>query len=386
MTRETTRRASERGSVLILVIGIVAALALLTTTIVVLAANSQHFTYEERTQTKAFNVAEAGLDAGMYTISKTWPEAGGAAPTMDLDAFEAQFPANDGYPRPATGDVATWEFYDNLDVDHYHSTDTGPAVGHNTDENGDNLMYVRVTGRVGDKDSTVQALVQRTPFKADLPKGLALYASGDVDSNGGGNNPKLTIEGTPSTGVTAIAGGTILEPGVIDVNVNQWDSTDDPPPPALDSYLSPEILAGIEQLAKEKGRFFTTVAAALSSPVGPDSPTGGLSGLCVIRTSEKLDLKGNDVINSVEKPGILMLLGGGGFDFSGTTAFYGFLYTDGDFSIGNGTPRIEGMLVTTGDFGFIGTADLAYNEACILNLEQRFYLYVKVMQGTWREI
>lgn len=387
MTCDMTRRVSERGSTLILVVGIVAALALISGTIVMLAGQTQHFTYEERAQTKAFNVAEAGLDAGMYAMSRSWPEAGGTVPAMDVAAFEGEFPVDGGYPRPASGDgLATWEFYDNLDEDYYHSADTGPAVGHDTDENGDNLMYVRVTGRVDDKDSTVQALVARTPFEADLPKGLALYASGNISSNGGGNNPKLGIEGTPSTGVTAIAGGTILNPEVIDVRVNAWDVTDDPPPPALDSYLSPEVLTGITQLAKEKGRYFTSPDDAIDSASGPDSPTGGLSGLCVIDSAEKLDLNGHDVINSVAEPGILILLGGGGFDFGGTTHFYGFLYTDGNFNMGNGTPVIEGMLITTGEFGFIGTANLNYNEACILNLKDRFFQYVKVVMGTWREI
>lgn len=381
MTVNSKNRDAERGSVLILVIGIVAALALLSITIVMLGSNTQQFTYNEKVQTKAFQVTEAGLDTGMYTMSMSWPEKGGTPPVVDLTQFEQEFPADGGYPRPGSGDVATWEFYDNS------GTNGGPGTDQ-TDENDDNLMYVRVTGRVGDKDATVQALVQRTAFEATLPKGVAVYASGDIDSNGGGNNPKITIEGAPSTGVTVIAGKTILAPEVVDPSINSWDSTDDPPPPPLSTYIFPDLITSIEQMAKEKGRYFTSPAAALASPVGPDSPTGGVSGLCVIRSSDPLDLKepSKVTINSVAKPGILMMLGGGGFVMEGGTEYYGFMYTDGNFSIGKGNPKIEGMLVSTGDLGFLGTADIAYNEACLLNLKKRFYLFVRVVQGTWREL
>ena len=181
---------------------------------VVLAGETQHFTYEEKVQTSAFQISEAALDAGMYAMVRAWPEAGGQPPVMDVNAFEDQVTQFGGIQAPAGGaPIATWEFYDNNGA-------SGNAGTDQSDENGDNLMYVRVTGRVGDKDATLQALVQRTPFEANLPKGIAVYASGDIDSNGGGNNPKVNIAGSPSTGVSAIAGGTILAPSVIDPRIN----------------------------------------------------------------------------------------------------------------------------------------------------------------------
>ena len=71
------RLRDQQGATLVLIIGVIAALAILAAAMVALTANVQHNTATHRTQSKAFNVAEAGLDAGQAALWVNWPDPGG---------------------------------------------------------------------------------------------------------------------------------------------------------------------------------------------------------------------------------------------------------------------------------------------------------------------
>ena len=73
------RRDTQRGATLILLIGVIAALAILAATLVMVTVNAQDRTAADRTKTKAFNAAEAALDKSMYSIGMTWRRRPGAS-------------------------------------------------------------------------------------------------------------------------------------------------------------------------------------------------------------------------------------------------------------------------------------------------------------------
>ena len=82
---------SQQGSVLIPLIGVIAAVAVMGATLVMLVANSQGFTAHERTRSKAFNVAEAALNKAMYQLQRSWPATSGQGLVWDDAAFRTAF-------------------------------------------------------------------------------------------------------------------------------------------------------------------------------------------------------------------------------------------------------------------------------------------------------
>ena len=66
-------REHERGATLIMIIGVIAVLIILTSSMVALAGNVQKNTSRDRQQTTAFNVAEAGMDAAQSALWVKWP-------------------------------------------------------------------------------------------------------------------------------------------------------------------------------------------------------------------------------------------------------------------------------------------------------------------------
>ncbi|MEI6727144.1 MAG: hypothetical protein WCN81_13085, partial [Actinomycetes bacterium] len=85
-----TRRDTQSGATLILVMGVIAALATLGATLVMVTGNVQHRTEADRTKTKAFDAAEAALDQSMYRIGTSWPSTPTGF-TWDSSAFNAAF-------------------------------------------------------------------------------------------------------------------------------------------------------------------------------------------------------------------------------------------------------------------------------------------------------
>src|SRR5665648_1187663 len=94
----------QRGSSLILIIGVIAALAVMATTLVVLVANVQSNTARDRSRAKAFNVAEGGVDAAQNVLVQTWPTSETGPAVFDEVWFRDQmFPDMAEFPNPPTG-------------------------------------------------------------------------------------------------------------------------------------------------------------------------------------------------------------------------------------------------------------------------------------------
>ncbi len=80
-------------------------------------ANAQSGTSSDRVKTKAFNVAEAGIDHALYQLSGVWPASSPQAVSIDGSVIRSQFQsAANEYPDPPSGSgdfVRVW-VYDNL--------------------------------------------------------------------------------------------------------------------------------------------------------------------------------------------------------------------------------------------------------------------------------
>ena len=104
-------RRTDSGATLILVVGVIAALSILSAALVVLSANVMHNTGAQTMEVKSFNVAEAGIDSGQQTLWAAWPGPGSTTPVVDPATFAAQFPASK-FPAPSSGQFIAVTFYD----------------------------------------------------------------------------------------------------------------------------------------------------------------------------------------------------------------------------------------------------------------------------------
>jgi hypothetical protein len=384
------RFQSQRGAGLVLIIGVIGALAVLATALVALTANVQHNTYKDRMRAKAFNVTEAAVDAGMYQLNATWPKASGTGPdfaaTAWKSAFRSQFTSAE-FPNPADGQFVVVDYYDNQPtIDKSVKWDKGQPGNAGLP---DNKVYLEAQSGVGPKATRIQVLVERIPYTTNFPRGIALCAGGNLYSNGGGNNPKIYVEVPPPAdvvpgGVTSVhVGGTIDAPSVTQTPpIAKFTGAAAKGP---EEVFPESLVEGLTQLAKDHGRYFTSASAADASPVDPIwSPTGGISGLCVIDSAAGYSIRGD--YNSEAQPGMLMILGGGDLDYGGGGDYYGVVYVTGTVQKGHGKYGVHGMMVVDSDQDMRGTTDIFYNDNCIANMMNRFSLTVKQVPNTWREI
>ena len=384
------RLRSQQGAGLILIIGVIAALGVMATSLVALTANVQHNTSTDRSRAKAFNVAEAAVDVGMYDLNSKWPKTSGTGPDFTASAwqtaFRGEFAATE-FPNPDSGQFVVVEYYDNQPtIDKTVKWDKGQPDSATLP---DNKMYVEAQAGVGPKATRIRVLVERIPYTTNFPRGVALCAGGNLYSNGGGNNPKIYVEVPPPPdvvpgGVTSVhVGGTIEAPSVTQTPpIVKYTGAAAKRPSEV---FPPTLVEGLTQLAKDHGRYFTSAAAAEASPVDPVwSPTGGISGLCVIDSAAGYSIRGD--YNSEAQPGILMILGGGDLDYGGGGNYYGVIYVTGTVQKGHGKYGVHGMIVVDSDQDMRGTTDIFYNDNCIANLANRFSLTVKQVPNTWREI
>ena len=371
-------RARESGAGLVLIIGVVAALAIAAASLVALMANVQANTADTRQHVKSFTVTEAGLDAGMALLSQQWPISSTSSTTFDSAAFRDRFTQAE-FPDPATGQFITVEWYDNLD-----SVNTATTW----DSNGDGIMWMVAQAGVGKRATRVISEVERTWFTMSLPRGIPLWAGGNLLSNGGGNNPKIEVEVPPPSDITTTVqvGGYIEETDVSAMGIVQKTGGDIDP---LDEVFPQALVDALVSTAKANGRYFTSLASAQASPSDAIwSPTGGLSGLTIIDPPAPVTLKvtGNTVLNSQDMPGIFLILGGSTLEWGGTGQFYGVIYSEGPMNTSHGTADIHGMVVTNDTEDMRGTPNILYNDDCIANLDQRFPSLVRRIQNTWREV
>lgn len=373
-----SKRESQRGAGLVVIIGIVAALAIMASSVVILSGNVQHNTYNDRMDKTAFNVAEGAMDSAMYMLATDWPFTSATQPEFDVDAFRAQYPEED-FPAPdGGGSFVNVEYYEDL-------SPTNTAI--TWDADGDRILLLVVQANVGASSARIQSQIKMDELRMGMPRGIALFTEGDLLSKGGGTNPKIGVEVPPPAGeVTSVyAGGMIEESDVTSSEIVQNPNATQ----TLENVFPLTLIERLVKMAREHDRYFDTVAEAESSPSDPTySPAGGLSGLTVIDASpsETLKVTANTVLNSENSPGILLILGGGTLEWGGTADYYGVIYCEGVMSTSVGTSTIHGMVLAGSNEDMRGTCNIMYNDRCIAKLETLYPSMIQQVPNTWREL
>jgi hypothetical protein len=363
------RRDTERGATLILVIGVVAALAILSSAMVALAVNVQHNTSTDRQQTTAFHVAEAGVDAIQSAMWTTWPRD-----AASLNAMRGQVPAS------LAGGTITWQVYDDdggkpLGIVRSRQVDD-PALGT------PGVMWIEATGTYGRRSAKVMVAVQQVEFPMNVRGNVAIFGAGNMTLNGSGSQPVVAYEGGAS-GASAYVrgnytsnGNTVLAPGVV-LNPDN-DVT-------IPDILPDETLLALMRNASAAGKVYATQAAV------PAAAWSTQPRIVVIETGDVnlKDIPNTDgsTVWTEDNPGVLIALDPNGRVYiSGQTkTFYGILYAMGSVDI-SGNAEWHGMILANGTVTLSGTRSIVYNPTVIANLTRPMILAVQQVPNTWREL
>ena len=412
-----SRMRGQQGSALVLIIGVVAALAVLASSLVLLTVNVAGNTSRDRGRAKAFNVTEALIDHALSRVGQKWPGPSSADMTFtgsEMTDFVGRFDSSE-FATP----VVSITYFDNQNMNGDYDMNGDPVInfldaavpGSAKDANNDGLICIEAQAQVGKQKARIQVVARKRMLETGVPHGIAVATDGDIYSN----NQKTPIGATPPngymgdfTGLTIKAGGTI--------DPTSYDPPFFPPPDsvqpgvqgATDSVITPAIRQSIIDAAKMAGTWYSDIAseqAAWAKPI-PDANTNptAFEWLVVIETLSSVPLNGNVDLNGTgvgvnKMPGILVVIGphtmypdepskadvSGGIDIGGTANYFGLVYTDGPIT-GVGTMNIIGMAVAKGSVDFKGNRRIDYNDNVIANLKQVVQVGAQIVPDTWRQI
>jgi hypothetical protein len=395
---------SERGSALIMVIGVIAALAILATSLSVLTVNVMHNTAQDRTRAKAFNVAEAGLDGALFAVGTHWPFAGDPAPALDKSTFTAVRYPVDEFPSMTVDAI----FYDN--------SDTGGAAGPDKpdnkiskydakyDANNDGYMIVETLGQVGSKSAHIRALVQRSILNLELPRGVAFYSTGNLWLHGGGVAIGVEIPPPNTDHASVYVAGTITSDGRTTMSSSVSPPITGASVPPLGEIWPSALKSSLLSAASGQGRYFDDTIAAQASyatPVEMADAQCGVEGLIYIKSASQVKLVSNDVYNGdngatiganglpayPEKPGVLFV-DAPELELNGTLKYYGAIFCTGKITF-VGNPEVHGMMLCEGvslTSTVGGSEALVYNDNVWMALNNVVTVGARVVPGTWQEL
>ena len=390
------RLHNDQGAALIMMIAVIAVLAVLGATLVMVTANAQHGTSEDRTKSKSFNVAEAGIDGALYDLSAVWPATSAQAATVGSAAIRSQFQGGaDSYPDPPSGAanfVRVW-VYDNSDTNGDNVIDTRDA---SYDAYADGRMFVEAQAMVGSQKSRVVTEVQVATTTLNFITGTAIYTGGDLVMDGVNKNKWAVgvFPGAPTgTQGNIISGGTIqpakksdyLGPNIFTEEHSTKTLYDVFPQATIDS-----LMLKAKTTKALPYRYYTTAAAA----EGDSSPFAGVVVVDPpVNTFATVDLTTNST--SPDSPGLLLVTRGDVINIGNNAKYYGLVVVldtptksgkKVSFDLG-GNGNIQGMVFVAGDAKLHGD-DKCWYDPNVANLLQNQNIYLKVRQvpNTWGEI
>jgi hypothetical protein len=378
------RYTSQQGATLVMIIGIIATLLILSAAMIGVVWNTRHATSSGVTQVKAFNIAEAGLDAGQQALWLNWPTASSTVlPSVPADAFRSEFAS---YPDPRTGQFIDVQFFDNT------GSITNPGINMNShrDENGpggtaDGYMWVVSRASTGTRSAKVMSLVQKVQYQPTIKSGVAIATAGLLDLRGTGNQPVIGLD-PPATAASAYC-GTLSQSGQPDVQSGIGTVTGTTQDMITQEIFPDEVLTNLIAAANGAGKEYPTIndvpaSAWASTPRIIVIDSGGID----LKKVPDTDPVGSpSTIWSQDDPGILIVMGGDLNSTGQNKTLYGIVYLESGLILG-GNAEIHGMVVARTSAWAHGTRAIVYNQNVLDNLNKPVVLSVKQVPNTWREL
>jgi Tfp pilus assembly protein PilX len=380
----------ERGALMVIAIVFVMVFMIIGVALYFLVASQTRATETERMEVKSFNVAEAGIDAGMLSLRLDWPRHSTEAATVQEDLIvNALRSINSGLYLPTENGVETpSEFlqvtlYDNVDSDTGATTTVADSSAPAWDSNGDGKMFVDSTANVGDDRHRILALAEKQTWQFAFPASLALWA-GNVDSNGQGL--EIMIEDGPYK-------------IFYDVHDTEHKGVDPQPPDRVEQLPAPsdfsevcssQQVMDLQKAAQNNGTYFTgpTASADASAYLDSDKAPGSI---IYIKSDTGVILEGTDQVGTEDDPVLVLFDTPDGtvnvFDIRGTGDFWGIVVTVGNSTL-RGTAAVHGAMYCSGTLNNQGNGacgELRFNQKCISNINRQFVISVNLVPNTWEE-
>jgi hypothetical protein len=387
------RLPAQRGSVVIIATVFIVVFAALAVALYWLVTSQTRATETERTDVKAFNVAEAGIDAGMLALKLDWPGKASTPAYVDIDLLRTTLrsinpglwlPTDDGTPtgEPTAIDFLNVLIYDNVDPQTGETTTVANASAPAWDSNGDGRMFIDSTANVDNDRHRILVLAERQQWNLMFPATLALWASA-VDSNGQGLEVYIE-KGTP--------------PIYYDVHDAQHKGVDPQPPDQVlaatpstfDSVVSEQLRLSLEKVARDAGTYFEGADAGdRASTFLASGEAGGK--VVYVKSNTAVVISGRTQIGTEKEPVVVVIDTPDGttntWDLRGTGDFYGLLVTIGHSTL-RGTSGIHGALYCSGTVANKGNGscgEIAYNQQVINNINGQYVISVNLVPNTWEE-
>lgn len=358
----------------------------------------------QRVRETAFNLAEAGLNAQIFSLARDWPGAGSAlTPYPDCSAGSSSSRCPNGAQLAAlipSGDTvgATWQTVvrDNgaTGSSRFYS-DALVLAQPAYDANHDGELWVRATATAKGKSRTIVALVRTEQQQEDIPHGallsgrLSISNMGNkpiIDARAGGGAATAVVRCTPALLETAPCLGQKVGIGQIgsvgqlltflgrqlSPNLVQTGYTGG-------AAMTPEARARLKATAIADGTYYTTCPSSLAGHV-------------VYIESGNCSYVGNDVVNTAADPG-MVLMATGSLYIGGTVVYNGIIYhanqamTTGTVVQIQGNATIVGGVIVDGDATTVaGSSKLNIQFSPDAFGAVSSYGSAGVIQNTWREI
>jgi hypothetical protein len=388
ITRWSARVRRQDGVAMIVAIAFVMVFVILGGALFWLVSSQTRATDTERVDVKSFNVAEAGIDAGMLTLRLNWPWHSNDDASAAVTGAALKTALQEGNPglwdpkRSSPVDFLKITIYDNVDSAGNTTKVADPNNGYTYDKNGDGKMFVDATANVGDNRRRILTLAECQKWQLAFPAALALWA-GVVDSNGQGLEIRIE-DGTP--------------PIYYDVHDAQHKGlTPNPPdqvlaatPTSFENVVSTQTRKALMKIAQSQQTYFSGPNAAAAASAFLTS--GNANGKVVyIKADSAVTIAGNSQVGNVDEPVVCVIDTPDGsdntWDFKGTADFWGVLVTIGNSTL-RGTSGIHGAMYCSGTLANKGNGscgEINYNAKCISNINSQYVIDVNAVPNTWEE-
>ena len=356
-----------------------------------LISNTVNATSSTENQTKAFNLAEAGLQAGQAALQNHWPTASNLDVVPSVDASE--------YP------YASVTFFDNSGAD-------GIDLSSDRDDPYDGYMWIVSQATSKDRTAKVMAKVKLNPLQTSNMSGVAVATNGLLRVNGVG--PYACV--SSDSGPCSVYANThrpsdlsaFLDPAYIPVPPNPHEDTVENLTELIDTQIFPATTVAALKLMAQNTWFTKSDGDAILHDLSSWSAFTNLDPSDQVKfmqsgprvfVVENGDVNLKDIPNtdptsapvtvwSQDYPAVFMVMNGRiNNDGDGQPEFYAVFYVaNGDVDL-SGKQVVHGMVVAKGsEVTVSGSRAIRYNANVLANLNQSLAGSVEQVQNTWRQL
>jgi Tfp pilus assembly protein PilX len=305
---------SQQGYALILAISVIAVIAVLSGVLAVALFNGKGATYHTTARSKALNVAEAGLDMAMFSLSSAWPSSPPAAGTTIPFDLRSMFPASD-FPTSSGESFATVTMSPGSDLSH---------------------LWLQSQANVAGRSVRLRTeITQQSLSASGLMGGVALYSGGDTTF--GGKAKIYSPGGAPPTGNVYVYGTTQVTGNANLATVGLYS-------------LGPINVSG-NNASFSSVKYGPYEGVPTFNDVLSPSQVGAWTSLAQSTTAAGTPVAGG--ANTIPHAGSAVYVGGSATLNSGTYNI-GSLYVNGDLSVSGGVTLNIASLYVKGNFTISG--------------------------------